>query len=70
MLLRELLQYPTSAQGSLWRRNHAGEKVKAQVPVSSVGEERALLLGYTMMAFSILMYFVVGIAVVKPWYHR
>ncbi|KAL7876554.1 hypothetical protein AOLI_G00115170 [Acnodon oligacanthus] len=63
---RELLQYPAAAQGSQWRKCRAGEKAKAQAPVSSVGEERALLLGFTMVAFSILMYFVVGIVVVKP----
>uniref|UniRef100_A0A4W4FR33 Uncharacterized protein n=1 Tax=Electrophorus electricus TaxID=8005 RepID=A0A4W4FR33_ELEEL len=53
---------------SQWRRCRVGEKAKAQA-VSSVGEERALLLGFTMMAFSILMYFVVGIVVVKPCLH-
>ncbi|XP_036451903.1 calcium-activated potassium channel subunit beta-3 [Colossoma macropomum] len=63
---RELLQYPSGAQESQWRRCRAGEKAKAQAPVSSVGEERALLLGFAMVAFSILMYFVVGIVVVKP----
>ncbi|XP_053089525.1 calcium-activated potassium channel subunit beta-3 [Pangasianodon hypophthalmus] len=71
---RELLQYPSSVPESQWRRHRGGgdgggEKAKAQVPVSSVGEERALLLGFIMMAFSILMYFVVGIVVVKPCIH-
>ncbi|XP_072544455.1 calcium-activated potassium channel subunit beta-3 isoform X4 [Salminus brasiliensis] len=63
---RELMQYSASSQ---WRRNRPGEKAKAQAPVSSVGEERAILLGFTMIAFSILMYFVVGIVVVKPSFH-
>ncbi|XP_068455761.1 calcium-activated potassium channel subunit beta-3 [Clinocottus analis] len=35
--------------------------------VSSVGEDRAILLGFAMMAFSVLMVFVVGITVVKPY---
>ncbi|XP_013881224.1 calcium-activated potassium channel subunit beta-3 isoform X2 [Austrofundulus limnaeus] len=35
--------------------------------VSSVGEDRAVLLGFTMMAFSVLMFFVVGITTVKPY---
>lgn len=71
---REVLQYTNAVPKS--RRNRGGgpgaggEKAKAQVPVSSIGEDRALLLGFVMMAFSILMYFVVGIAVVKPCIHR
>ncbi|XP_076829349.1 calcium-activated potassium channel subunit beta-3 isoform X2 [Brachyhypopomus gauderio] len=68
-ILGEILQYPGVVQESQWRKNRGGEKTKAQAPVSSVGEERALLLGFTMMAFSILMYFVVGIVVVKPCLH-
>ncbi|XP_026854073.1 calcium-activated potassium channel subunit beta-3 [Electrophorus electricus] len=67
-VLGEILQYPRHVQQSQWRRCRVGEKAKAQA-VSSVGEERALLLGFTMMAFSILMYFVVGIVVVKPCLH-
>ncbi|XP_041944303.1 calcium-activated potassium channel subunit beta-3 [Alosa sapidissima] len=45
---------------------NCNEKAKPQTLLSTVGDERALLLGFTMMAFSILMYFVVGIVVVKP----
>ncbi|KAI4895865.1 hypothetical protein NFI96_008320 [Prochilodus magdalenae] len=67
---QEMLQYPAPMQESHWRKCRAGEKAKAQAPVSSVGEERTLLLGFTMMAFSILMYFVVGIVVVKPCLNR
>nr|XP_040027114.1 calcium-activated potassium channel subunit beta-3 [Gasterosteus aculeatus aculeatus] len=37
------------------------------MPASSVGEDRAVLLGYAMMAFSVLMFFVVGFTVVKPY---
>ncbi|KAM9323089.1 calcium-activated potassium channel subunit beta-3 [Pholidichthys leucotaenia] len=40
---------------------------RTQMPVSSVGEDRAILLGFTMMAFSVLMFFVVGITEVKPY---
>uniref|UniRef100_A0A6Q2X971 Potassium calcium-activated channel subfamily M regulatory beta subunit 3 n=1 Tax=Esox lucius TaxID=8010 RepID=A0A6Q2X971_ESOLU len=43
-----------------------GERAKAQVTVSSVGEDRAVLLGFAMMSFSVLMYFLVGITLVKP----
>ncbi|XP_066536342.1 calcium-activated potassium channel subunit beta-3 [Hoplias malabaricus] len=68
-LLGELLQYPHSGQGSQWIRSRSMEKGKAPAPVSSVGEDRALLLGFTMIAFSIFMYFVVGIVIVKPCFH-
>uniref|UniRef100_A0A3Q3EWJ9 Potassium calcium-activated channel subfamily M regulatory beta subunit 3 n=1 Tax=Labrus bergylta TaxID=56723 RepID=A0A3Q3EWJ9_9LABR len=44
-----------------------GQRARTQVPVSSAGEDRAILLGFTMMAFSVLMFFVVGITVVKPY---
>ncbi|XP_046708189.1 calcium-activated potassium channel subunit beta-3 [Silurus meridionalis] len=74
-VLGEIIHYPGSVPKA-HRRKHrggsddgGGEKAKAQVPVSSVGEERAVLLGFIMMAFSILMYFVVGINVVKPCIH-
>lgn len=40
------------------------------MPTSSVGEERAILLGFTMMAFSVLMFFVVGITTVQPYIDR
>lgn len=40
------------------------------MPASSVGEDRAVLLGYAMMAFSVLMFFVVGFTVVKPYVNR
>ncbi|XP_038139455.1 calcium-activated potassium channel subunit beta-3 isoform X2 [Cyprinodon tularosa] len=43
------------------------EGARSQMPVSSVGEDRAILLGFTMMAFSVLMFFVVGITTVKPY---
>ncbi|XP_039614641.1 calcium-activated potassium channel subunit beta-3-like isoform X1 [Polypterus senegalus] len=44
-----------------------GDKSKAQAPVSSAGEDRAILLGVGMMGFSILMYFVLGITLIKPF---
>ncbi|XP_014847217.1 PREDICTED: calcium-activated potassium channel subunit beta-3-like [Poecilia mexicana] len=43
------------------------EGARSQMSTSSVGEERAILLGFTMMAFSVLMFFVVGITTVKPY---
>lgn len=46
------------------------EGARSQMPVSSVGEDRAILLGFTMMAFSVLMFFVVGITTVKPYIDR
>ncbi|KAG7525119.1 calcium-activated potassium channel subunit beta-3-like [Solea senegalensis] len=44
-----------------------GQRARSQVPVSSVGEDRAILLGFTMMAFSVLMFFLVGITMIKPF---
>ncbi|XP_047224937.1 calcium-activated potassium channel subunit beta-3 isoform X2 [Girardinichthys multiradiatus] len=43
------------------------EGARSLMPTSSVGEDRAILLGFTMMAFSVLMLFVVGITTVKPY---
>ncbi|KAM4605311.1 calcium-activated potassium channel subunit beta-3 [Polymixia lowei] len=43
------------------------ERAKALMLVTSVGEDRAVLLGFTMMTFSVLMLFVVGITTVKPY---
>ncbi|KAG7329715.1 hypothetical protein KOW79_005937 [Hemibagrus wyckioides] len=72
-VLGEILLYPTTVPESQSRRRRGGggdgEKAKLQVPVSSVGEERALLLGFVMMGFSILMYFAVGIVVIRPCIH-
>uniref|UniRef100_A0A674ESA9 Potassium calcium-activated channel subfamily M regulatory beta subunit 3 n=1 Tax=Salmo trutta TaxID=8032 RepID=A0A674ESA9_SALTR len=51
------------------RRSNVQEfllRAKSQVTASSVGEDRAMLLGFTMMAFSVLMYFLIGITLVKP----
>uniref|UniRef100_A0A672KT41 Si:ch211-38m6.7 n=1 Tax=Sinocyclocheilus grahami TaxID=75366 RepID=A0A672KT41_SINGR len=55
-----------------WRkaREMCNEKARAQIPESSIGEDRAVLLGFTMMAFSILMYFLVGIVMAKPSLYR
>uniref|UniRef100_A0A7N6FEU7 Uncharacterized protein n=1 Tax=Anabas testudineus TaxID=64144 RepID=A0A7N6FEU7_ANATE len=47
----------SSTQGQ--RRTRSGAE--------GVGEDRAILLGFTMIAFSVLMFFVVGITVVKPY---
>uniref|UniRef100_A0A3P8WGE4 Potassium calcium-activated channel subfamily M regulatory beta subunit 3 n=1 Tax=Cynoglossus semilaevis TaxID=244447 RepID=A0A3P8WGE4_CYNSE len=44
----------------------ARQRARSLVPVSSVGEDRAILLGFTMMAFSVLMFFVVSMTVIKP----
>ncbi|XP_074506779.1 calcium-activated potassium channel subunit beta-3 [Sebastes fasciatus] len=53
-----------------WSRGvdgRGGQRARTQMPVSSVGEDRAVLLGFAMMAFSVLMFFVVGITMVKPY---
>ncbi|KAM3605234.1 uncharacterized protein V6R79_022679 [Siganus canaliculatus] len=66
---RELL-HTAAAQELEWSRGldgPGGRRCRAQVPVSSVGEDRAMLLGFAMMAFSVLMFFVVGITMVKPY---
>ncbi|XP_007946471.1 calcium-activated potassium channel subunit beta-3 [Orycteropus afer afer] len=34
---------------------------------SSAGEDRAMLLGFAMMAFSVLMFFLFGITILKPF---
>ncbi|XP_037381039.1 calcium-activated potassium channel subunit beta-3 [Talpa occidentalis] len=34
---------------------------------SSAGEDRALLLGFAMMGFSVLMFFLLGITILKPF---
>ncbi|KAG9343598.1 hypothetical protein JZ751_013768 [Albula glossodonta] len=43
------------------------ERAKAQVPVSSVGEDRAILLGLSMIGFSLLTYFLFGNVLVIPY---
>lgn len=43
---------------------------RVQVLEPSVGEERAVLLGFSMMAFSVLMLFVVGVTTVQPYLSR
>ncbi|XP_057714211.1 calcium-activated potassium channel subunit beta-3 [Corythoichthys intestinalis] len=65
---RELLQRAAAQEKEGSRvRDGAGERPLRTPPaVASIGEERAILLGFGMMAFSALMFFVVGIAVVKP----
>ncbi|KAI7809401.1 putative calcium-activated potassium channel subunit beta-3-like [Triplophysa rosa] len=67
--MRDVIHQQTQLQEN-WRKEReikCNEKGKTQVPgSSSVGEDRAILLGFTMMIFSILMYFLVGIAMVKP----
>ncbi|XP_055059845.2 calcium-activated potassium channel subunit beta-3, partial [Misgurnus anguillicaudatus] len=65
---RDVIHEQTQLDTS-WRKERdlkCNEKARAQVPESSVGEDRAVLLGFTMMTLSILMYFLVGIAMVKP----
>uniref|UniRef100_A0A3B3QKP6 Uncharacterized protein n=1 Tax=Paramormyrops kingsleyae TaxID=1676925 RepID=A0A3B3QKP6_9TELE len=37
-----------------------------KTPTSSVGEDRAVILGFTMIGFSVLMYFLFGFTIVRP----
>lgn len=37
---------------------------------SSAGEDRAVLLGFAMMGFSVLMFFLFGITILKPFLLR
>lgn len=37
---------------------------------SSAGEDRAILLGFAMMGFSVLMFFLFGITILKPFLLR
>lgn len=63
---REFLQ-TSAGQDTDWIRGvDEGQRARSLVPVSSVGEDRAILLGFTMMAFSVLMFFVVSMTVIKP----
>ncbi|XP_068196313.1 calcium-activated potassium channel subunit beta-3 [Antennarius striatus] len=66
---RDLLQ--TTPQELDWSRGPdwrgGGPRTRTLTQVSSVGEDRAVLLGFTMMAFSVLMFFVVGITMVQPY---
>jgi potassium large conductance calcium-activated channel subfamily M beta protein 3 len=62
-----------AAREQVWRTGgygRGGERAKAQVMASSVGEDRAMLMGFSMMAFSVLMYFLIGITLVKPHLNR
>ncbi|XP_058602761.1 calcium-activated potassium channel subunit beta-3 [Onychostoma macrolepis] len=67
---RRHMRYQAQMQeNGKWRKARemkCNEKARAQIPESSIGEDRAVLLGFTMMTFSILMYFLVGIVMVKP----
>ncbi|KAM9845424.1 calcium-activated potassium channel subunit beta-3 [Aulostomus maculatus] len=64
---RELLHVAQEQEWSRGTDGRGGQRAHTQVPVSSVGEDRAILLGFSMMAFSVLMFFVVGITMVKPY---
>ncbi|XP_034411341.1 calcium-activated potassium channel subunit beta-3 [Cyclopterus lumpus] len=64
---REFLHTATAQEWTRGVEGRGGQRARTQMPVSSVGEDRAILLGFAMMAFSVLMFFVVGITVVKPY---
>ncbi|KAK9538933.1 hypothetical protein VZT92_004072 [Zoarces viviparus] len=66
---RELLHTPSAQEQerSSGVDGRGGQRARTQMLVSSVGEDRAVLLGFAMIAFSVLMFFVVGMTVVKPY---
>ncbi|KAM8839507.1 calcium-activated potassium channel subunit beta-3 [Synchiropus picturatus] len=67
---RELL-HTAAALDSQWGRGEEGQqRARTQTPESSTGEDRAILLGFSMMAFSVLMFSVVAITMVKPHVNR
>lgn len=71
---RELMQGSTPAARELERSRgwdeREGQRARAQTLVPSVGEDRAILLGFTMMAFAVLMFFLVAVTVVQPYLSR
>ncbi|TRY95774.1 hypothetical protein DNTS_015773 [Danionella cerebrum] len=70
--MRDVLYQQAQQQEGSWRKERemkCSDKPRAQFPESSVGEDRTLILGFLMMTFSILMYLMVGIMMVKPCVH-
>lgn len=63
---RELVQAASTQELDCNRGRDAG----GQLLEPSVGEDRAILSGFGMMAFSGLMLFVVGVTTVKPYLSR
>lgn len=53
-----------------WRDNERAKQCVCVCVERGVVEDRAILLGFAMMAFSVLMFFVVGITVLKPYVAR
>uniref|UniRef100_A0A3B4A3Q1 Uncharacterized protein n=1 Tax=Periophthalmus magnuspinnatus TaxID=409849 RepID=A0A3B4A3Q1_9GOBI len=47
--------------------SHRTHRSRTPMSVSSIGEDRAILLGFAMMAFAVLMFCVVGFTIVKPY---
>ncbi|XP_072296572.1 calcium-activated potassium channel subunit beta-3 [Eucyclogobius newberryi] len=63
------LENTAAAPEQEWSRgcdSHRAQRSRTLLSVSSIGEDRAILLGFTMMAFAVLMFFVVGFTIVKP----
>uniref|UniRef100_A0A8C9RU58 Potassium calcium-activated channel subfamily M regulatory beta subunit 3 n=1 Tax=Scleropages formosus TaxID=113540 RepID=A0A8C9RU58_SCLFO len=46
-----------------------GDRPRSQALMSSAGEDHALLLGFTMMGVAVLMYFLFGLTLVRPYLH-
>ncbi|XP_036609695.1 calcium-activated potassium channel subunit beta-3 [Trichosurus vulpecula] len=71
--LRGLLDFLLSASMCIfqWRKKKdRGDGEPApdvqKKPPSSAGEDRAILLGFAMMGFSVLMFFLLGVTILKP----
>ncbi|XP_007502024.2 calcium-activated potassium channel subunit beta-3 isoform X2 [Monodelphis domestica] len=54
-----------------WKKKDRGDGGSAadvpRKPPSSAGEDRAILLGFVMMGFSVLMFFLLGVTILKPF---
>ncbi|XP_040205345.1 calcium-activated potassium channel subunit beta-3 isoform X2 [Rana temporaria] len=57
--------------GKVKRKESGSDGVKTpdkmKKKVSNAGEDRAMLLGFTMMGLSVMMFFLLGIAILKPF---
>ncbi|KAM4692805.1 calcium-activated potassium channel subunit beta-3 [Discoglossus pictus] len=68
---RQMREAFSAVPGKVKRKESSIDGVKAvdkrQKQVSTAGEDRAMLLGFTMMGLSVLMFFLLGITVLKPF---
>ncbi|KAL4608170.1 calcium-activated potassium channel subunit beta-3-like [Arapaima gigas] len=65
---RQMSRTVSEADGrSQARYRGCGDRLSSPALMSSVGEDRALLLGFVMMGFAVLMYFLFGLTLVRPY---